>query len=198
MARATYYCVDIECSGPVPSMYDMISLGAVPVHWTSGRYVVGEERFYAEMKPESDEVDAGAMAVNGLDIHALRATGQQRSAALRDLTAFVERTLDPGSRPVFVGHNAPFDWSFVCWSYKADGLVNPFGYKALDTKALAMGVLGLHWFDANKERLAEALTLPNVTQELVHRADYDAWYQAHILVALLQQGRFEERTGCDG
>ena len=29
--RATWFCIDIECTGPVPGLYDMISLGAVVV-----------------------------------------------------------------------------------------------------------------------------------------------------------------------
>jgi DNA polymerase III alpha subunit (gram-positive type) len=125
------------------------------------------------------------MAVNGLDIDVLRREGLPMADALSSLTAFVEANTDAGSKPVFVGHNAPFDWSFVNWSYHACGLPNPFGYKALDTKALAMGVLGLHWFDSNKERLDELLDLPPVEEGKVHRADYDALYQAHILAQLL-------------
>ena len=65
---------------------------------------------------------------------------------------------------------------------------NPFGYKGLDTKALATGTLGLHWLNSNKEELAERLALPDVESEKVHRADYDAWYQAHILIELLKRG----------
>jgi DNA polymerase III alpha subunit (gram-positive type) len=90
---------------------------------------------------------------------------------------------------VFVGHNAPFDWSFISYSYHALGIENPFGYKALDTKALAAGVLGLHWFDTNKERLEELLKLPKPEDDRVHRADYDAWYQALILIGLLERSR---------
>ena len=92
----------------------------------------------------------------------------------------------PEQRAVFVGHNAPFDWSYVNWCYQRTGVENPFGWKALDTKALAMGVLNLDWFDTNKERLAELL--PNLGDQddaLVHRADYDALYQARILCGLL-------------
>ena len=183
--RATWFCVDIECSGPVPGLYDMVSLGAVPVVETPDGYEIGSD-FYVEIRPQAPRVDAGAMAVNGLDIDALRRDGTPLAQALERLTAFVEAETVAGSKPVFVGHNAPFDWSFVNWSYHACDQANPFGYKALDTKALAMGVLGLHWFDSNKERLDELLDLPPVEAGLVHRADYDARYQAHILVQLLQ------------
>jgi DNA polymerase III alpha subunit (gram-positive type) len=129
------------------------------------------------------------MAVNGLDLERLKREGATLTDALSRLSAWVAEQTTDGSTPVFVGHNAPFDWSFVCWAYHACGLKNPFGYKALDTKALAMGVLQLHWLDANKEVLAERMTLPEVETERVHRADYDAWYQAHILVELLTRGR---------
>lgn len=186
MVRATWFCVDIECSGPVPGLYDMISLGAVPVRQTDSGFSIGET-FYVEICPQAPRVDAGAMKVNGLDLARLKREGVSLKAALEQLTAWVGQQCDAGASPVFVGHNAPFDWSFVSWSYHANELVNPFGYKALDTKALAMGVLDLHWLDSNKEVLAERLDLPEVETEQVHRADYDAWYQAHILVRLLEQ-----------
>lgn len=192
MARATWYCIDIECSGPVPHLYDMLSLGAVPVLDHGPRLEVSDTRLYVEICPTAPRVDPGAMKVNGLDLDRLRRDGLPLREALEQLTAFVEATRTPGSRAVFVGHNAPFDWSFVSYAYALAGLDNPFGYKALDTKALAMGVLGLHWFDANKEILAERLTLPDVQVELVHRADYDAWYQAHVLARLLEAQRAGE------
>jgi DNA polymerase III alpha subunit (gram-positive type) len=127
------------------------------------------------------------MAVNGLDIEALRRDGTPLGDALRQLTAWVRGQTVEGTKPVFVGHNAPFDWSFVNHAYVSEGLDNPFGYKALDTKALAMGVLGVHWFDSNKELLQRELGLPEPDAQQVHRADYDAWYQAHILIGLLQR-----------
>jgi DNA polymerase III alpha subunit (gram-positive type) len=184
MPRATWFCIDIECSGPVPALYDMISLGAVVVNDADGAYQIGDTH-YVEIRPTAPRVDAGAMKVNGLDIDKLRRDGRPMEDALRELTAWVKTRTVPGSQPVFVGHNAPFDWSFVAYAYRAADLPNPFGYKALDTKALAMGVLGIHWFDTNKEVLEQRLHLPVPEREKIHRADYDAWYQAHILIGLL-------------
>ncbi|MCO4745799.1 MAG: 3'-5' exonuclease [Proteobacteria bacterium] len=186
MPRSTYFCVDIECSGPVPALYDMISLGAVRVVETDAGHSIGEP-FYVEIKPRAPRVDAGAMAVNGLDLAELEATALPMAEALDTLTAWVKSQTLAGSVPVFVGHNAPFDWSFVNYAYHANGRTNPFGYKALDTKALATGTLGLHWLDSNKETLETLLDLPPQDAELVHRADYDAAYQALILVRLLER-----------
>ncbi len=186
--RATWFCVDIECSGPVPALYDMISLGAVVIHEMDGGYVIGET-FYVEIQPTAPRVDPGAMKVNGLDLDRIRREGTPLPAALDALSAWVRQHTTPGSKPVFVGHNAPFDWSFVSYAYHASDRANPFGYKALDTKALAGGVLGIHWFDTNKETLERLLDLPPQDAGLVHRADYDAQYQALILVKLLERQR---------
>jgi ribonuclease T len=189
--RATWFCVDIECSGPVPAIFDMISLGAVAVHDAPDGTLTLGDTFYVELVPEGPRVDAGAMAVNGLDLEALKRDGLSRREGLERLTAWVAEQQTPGSEAVFVGHNAPFDWSFVAWCYAAEGLKNPFGYKALDTKALAAGVLDVHWLDSSKEVLAERLGLPAEDMGLKHRADYDAEYQALILKGLLelQRGR---------
>ena len=175
MPRATWFCVDIECSGPVPSLYDMISLAAVAVtDHEASRSVRFElsEPFYVEIAPTGPRVDAGAMAVNGLDIEALRRDGLPLAEALDRLSAWVAERTVPGSKPVFVGHNAPFDWSFVSWAYVACDRKNPFGYKA---------------FDTSKEEREVRLALPKHDEAQAHRADYDAWYQAHSLVHLLER-----------
>ena len=126
------------------------------------------------------------MAVNGLDFERLKREGVGRGEAMTQLTAWANELTVPGTEAVFVGHNAPFDWSFISYCYVAEGLANPFGYKALDTKAFAGGVLGIHWLDTGKDVLAERLGLPPEDMTQKHRADYDAWYQALILKALLE------------
>lgn len=186
MTNVTYFCVDIECSGPVPGIYDMISLGAVPVTVDGTSAKVEDDLFYVEICPTGPKVDPGAMAVNGLDLEDLRANGLPLASALQKLSDWVASKVVNGTTPVFVGHNAPFDWSFVSHGYVSCEMKNPFGYKALDTKALAMGVLKVPWLDSNKELLVERLTLPRVESDRIHRADYDAWFQAHILARLLE------------
>ena len=66
--------------------------------------------------------------------------------------------------------------------------VDPFGYKGLDSKSLAMGRLGISWFETSKENLRTLLpSLPPEDRSRLHRADYDARYQAAILCALLSR-----------
>lgn len=192
MARATWYCLDIEASGPVPGLFDMVSLGAVVVYDDDVTLTLGET-FYVEIRPENERFEPEAMAVNGLDFDALRREGTPRRVAMERLRDWVRATCAPGAEAVFVGHNAPFDWSFVSHAYCAEGMKNPFGYKALDTKALSGGVLGLHWLDTNKARLSTLLSLPSEDLGQKHRADYDAWYQALILKGLLERQRSNTR-----
>jgi ribonuclease T len=184
--NATYFCIDIECNGPVPGLYDMVSLGAVAVQVNDGQPIMGDT-FYVEIRPQAPRFDANAAAVHGLDQNRLYKEGLTRKEACRHLSAWVMRQTPPRCNPVFVGHNAPFDWSFVAWTYSAEELPNPFGYKALDTKALAMGVLDIHWLDSSKETIQPILGLPPEDKTKKHRADYDAFYQAQILIALLNR-----------
>jgi DNA polymerase III epsilon subunit-like protein len=185
-ARSTYYCVDIECNGPVPGFYDMVSLGAVVVApGKNGRLAI-HEKFYAELKPVAPRFDPRAAAIHGLDQEVLKAKGMDRLEFCEDLAAWVSETRRPGTDATFVGHMAPFDWSFVAWTFEAAGVPNPFGYKAMCTKSMATGALHLHWLDAHKSTLEELLDIPPEDPSLKHRADYDAEFQAKILIGLLE------------
>lgn len=185
--RATWFCLDIECNGPVPALYDMVSIGVAAVApGPDGRLAVGEQ-LYLEIRPVAPRLDPGAARVHGLDQEHLAKNGLPRREAMLRLTEWVKSHTLPGSEAVFVGHNAPFDWSFIAWTFHAEDLPNPFGYKGLCTKALSMGVLGLHWLDTSKEVLSERLGLPAEDRRQKHRADYDARYQAEILIRLLER-----------
>ena len=189
MRANVYCCIDVEASGPVPGLNDLVSVGGVAVlpdeHGLHA--VLAADAFYAELRPQGGRVDPAAMAVHGLTTEHLAAHGRPPSEVVDALTAWAQaRRRGREDRLVFVGHNAVFDWAYVNHAYHATGRRNPFGWKALDTKSLAMGVLGLDWFETSKERLAELLPgLGAQDAALAHRADYDALYQARILAALL-------------
>lgn len=182
-----YFCLDCEASGPVPPLFNLLSIGVTVVRPRGDRHVLGDS-LYLELAPIFPGFDAGAMAVCGLDAERLRREGMPPRDALERLTAFV-RDQNAGSpdRPCFVGHNAVFDWSHIAYYYAHFGLENPFGYKGLDTKSLAMGRLRIAWNDTSKENLERLLRLPAQDPAQLHRADYDAHYQALILQALLDR-----------
>jgi len=186
-ARATYYCIDIEANGPVPGLYDMVSLGAAIVAPASNGFLEVAEKLYLEIRPQAPRYDASSAAIHGLDMDRLQKEGLPRAEALRQLNAWVKKTKRKGTDCVFVGHNAPFDWSFISWTYAAENIPNPFGYKALCTKSLAAGILNIHWYETSKESLQCLLNLPPENSKFKHRADYDAAYQAEILIALFNR-----------
>jgi ribonuclease T len=184
-----FFCIDIEASGPVPALYNMVSIGAVPVTRGAGEggvWRIEEERFYVEIKPNAPGFEPSAMAIHGLTRAHLEAQGVAADEAMRRFASFVEARVRDGGEAVFVGHNAVFDWSFIAYYFALYGIPNPFGYKGIDTKSLAMGRLGIAWADTSKETLQTLLpALPRLDAALIHRADYDAFYQAGILCALL-------------
>jgi DNA polymerase III epsilon subunit-like protein len=187
--KTVYFCVDLEASGPVPGLFNMVSVGGVEVRLEGDRHVRGDS-FYFEIKPDFEGFVPSAMAIHGLTREHLEANGQSGREVMQAIDTWVKAHVQPGERPLFVGHNAPFDWMYVAWYFAWAGLPNPFGYNALDTKALFMGRHALPWKQCNKERLLEAY--PNLrapAPEMVHDALADAEFQADILIALLD-GRF--------
>ena len=182
-----YFCLDCEASGPMAPLYNLLSIGVTVVRPQGERHELGES-FYVELRPIFPGFDSDALAVCGLDVDRLRNEGVDPAEAMRRLSGWVDEQNRPSrERPVFVGHNAVFDWAYIAYYYAHSGLSNPFGYKGIDGKSLAMGRLGIDWNDTSKEKLAELLDLPPEDPAQIHRADYDAWYQALILKALLER-----------
>jgi len=86
--------------------------------------------------------------------------------------------------PVFVGLNAPFDWSFVNYYFHRYLGMNPFGFTALDIKALYMGRFGTTWLDTKSSAISKALGVePTGDHDPLH----DALYQAELCRAILQK-----------
>ena len=182
----TYYSIDVEASGPVPGLYNLVSLGAVAIHpRPDGTLSLGES-CYLELRPVFAGQDPDANRIHGLDPARLQREGLEPAVGLARLNDFVARTCAPHTKPTFVGHVAVFDWMYLAWYYAWCGLENPFGYKGIDTKSLAVGALALPWDRTGKETLLPRLGLADQPAETVHRADADARHQAELFVALMR------------
>ena len=179
-----YFSLDCEASGPLAPLYNLLSIGVTTLRPEGDHHVLGEP-FYVELQPIFPGFNPKALAVCGLDVEQLKRNGVPPREAMTRLTDWVRDQTGSGAAPVFVGHNAVFDWAYIAYYYEHFGLDNPFGYKGIDTKSLAMGRLGISWNETNKEILERRLSLPPQDPALIHRADYDAGYQALILKALL-------------
>jgi len=133
VSAETWISIDVETSGPAPSVASLLSIGACLVD----RPGDGIEILVRPIPglPWSDEAEA----VHHLARERLAAEGLEPPAAMERMAGWVDAHVPSSSVPVLVSFNAPFDWMFVadyCWRYLGR---NPFGISALDLKALYMG-----------------------------------------------------------
>lgn len=174
MKTEVFFSVDIEAAGPVPGEYSMLSLGAC---------VVGkaECNFYKEFAPTSEKFLTEAMAVSKLDFNLLKSSGSKPEHGMLEFKEWILHH-SKDCLPVFVGFNAPFDWSFVNYYFHLYLGENPFGFSALDTKALFMGATGSSWDDTRSSRIKKVL---GIESDLNHHALDDAIAQAELFERVL-------------
>ena len=164
-----FISIDVETAGPIPGEYSMLSIGACLVADPT-------RTFACELKPISDKFVPAALEVSGLSLDRLRETGSLPEVTMSRFRDWIGEVAGDGV-PVFVGFNAPFDWSFVNYYFHIFTGDNPFGFTALDIKALWMGVSDCSWSDTRSSRIAEELD-PKLHGD--HDALHDAQYQAEL------------------
>lgn len=165
-----FISVDVEAAGPIPGEFSLLSIGACCVDDES-------KSFSCEIKPINRNADPKALEVSGLSLDTLEESGLAPSDAMHRFGTWAESVAGVGGTLVFVGFNAPFDWSFVNYYFHKYMGKNPFGFAALDIKAYYMGVTGCAWSDTRSSRLSEDL---KPTRHGDHRALHDAQYQAEL------------------
>jgi len=165
-----YISVDVETAGPIPGEYSLLSIGACDVDDES-------RSFSIELKPINANADPKALEVSGLSLADLAERGAEPAAAMAAFGAWATGLAGDDRALVFVGFNAPFDWSFVNYYFHRFAGGNPFGFTALDIKALYMGAAGSSWADTRSSQIAKRLA-PERRGD--HDALHDAKYQAEL------------------
>lgn len=174
-----FISVDVETSGPIPGEYSLLSIGAC--------FVDAPEMIFERMlKPLNRNVDPEALAVTGFSLEHLEKTGMAPRQVMAEFDAWVKAACSKGEVPVFIGLNAPFDWSFVNYYFHRFNGGNPFGFTALDIKAYYMGVMGCSWTDTRSSAMAGRL---NPTWRGNHTAAQDAVYQAELFSLIREHRR---------
>jgi DNA polymerase III epsilon subunit-like protein len=178
--REVLVSVDVETSGPSPSVASLLSLGACLVEDPA-------EAIYLELRPEPGlRWDESAAEVHGLDRERLEREGLAPADAMGRLIAWLDTVAD-GGRPVFVSLNASFDWMFVADALWRTLGRNPFGIAPLDLKALYMGRDGVAaWARTTRSDMMRRYP---VAERHTHNALDDARMQAALARRLLHDPR---------
>jgi len=178
-----FICVDVETSGQLLGVCRLLSIGGcvVPEEVTAlGNDPAAE--FYCTLKPLAGaSSDPAALAVARLSLDELAESGTIPEAGMLSFEKWL-LTVASSAKPIFVGLNAPFDWSFINYYFHRFLGRNPFGFTALDIKALYMGSTGCRWADTRSSRMSIELGLTQ--KELSHHALEDAKVQAELFLAI--------------
>lgn len=177
--KERFISVDVETSGPIPGEFSLLTIGACDAEHE-------ELTFSCSLQPLNQNVDPKAMEVTGLSLAELAKNGTPPMQAMARFEEWLTSILKDGESPVFVGFNAPFDWSFVNYYFHRFRGSNPFGFSALDIKAYYMGATGCNWADTRSSRISEHL---HPTRQGNHQALDDAQYQAEIFRLVRQLTR---------
>jgi DNA polymerase III epsilon subunit-like protein len=174
-----YISVDVETAGPIPGEFSLLSIGACDAFDDS-------QAFSVELKPINANAVPKALEVTGLSLEVLAERGQTPEFAMASFGAWARGLAGEDGALVFVGFNAPFDWSFINYYFHRYTGDNPFGFTALDIKALYMGATGCTWTDTRSSQIAKHLS-PQLRGD--HDALHDARYQAELFRLVRAIGR---------
>lgn len=169
MSKEVFISVDVETSGPIPGEYSLLQIGACTIYKNA-------VPFQCLIKPLNWNAVPAALAVTGLKMDILSETGLNPEDAMEAFLKWI-RDAAEGGLPVFVGFNAPFDWSFINYYFHRYLGENPFGISGVDIKALYMGATECAWGATTSEKIATEL---GVSERGDHTALKDAQFQAEL------------------
>jgi len=170
-----FISVDIEASGPIPGDFSLLSVGASVIDNET-------DTFYSEIAPISMNAVDEALKVNGFSLEHLAKIGRNPKDAMFEFAEWIT-SVSGEKKPIFVGFNASFDWSFVNWYFHHYLGRNPFGIGALDIKAYYMGKMACDWGKTTSNSLPAALIM---NPDRPHNALSDAVTQGRLFKKIYQ------------
>lgn len=179
MKPEIYISVDVESTGPIPGEYSMYQLGACVVDQT-------DKNCFYEIKLLNDNFVAPALKACGIERledlkRRLDGHGLYPDQAMLCFADWI-KSVAGDNRPVMVGFNAPYDWSFVNWYFHKFLGQNQFGISALDIKAYYMGLMNTAWAETSKNKIEPRFLSQ---RPHTHNALDDAIEQAEIFTKML-------------
>lgn len=171
--KETWFSIDVESSGSVPGLYNLVSIGACVVNPERHR-----PEFYKEIIPHGGMVDPEATGVHGLTSEYLKEHGVDPKIAI---TQFVDWVVSVAgdTRPVF-GSWSTFDWMWMGYYLEKFGkrYTYPFGPSSLEFKSYYLGLVkGTEWRVTAKGRMPK----DDLSGKHTHNALADAIEQAEMV-----------------
>ena len=173
----TYISVDIECSGPIPGEYSMLSLGACVVGNEDNNNKENDYTFYIEIQPLSDNYVKEALEIAGLSMQELKLKGTEPKEAMKKFADWIAK-VSGDKKPIFVGSPIAFDWCFVNYYFIKFLGYNPFGVSGIDLKSVWIGKTNSKWHVTTIDDIKKRLGLKHIAH--THNALEDAKEQSTI------------------
>jgi hypothetical protein len=115
-----YFSADVETDGPIPGPFSILSFALVYAGSFDGKKFTRPQAFaqtfYAELRPISENYEAEALRVNGLDRDRLCKEGQSPESVMTEASRWVKQ-LAGEHTPVLVAYPLSFDWAWLYWYF---------------------------------------------------------------------------------
>jgi hypothetical protein len=182
-----YFSADVETDGPIPGPYSMLSFAIVPAGRYDGvRFTAPdgyEDCFYTELRPISEEFQAEALAVNGLDRARLVRDGEDPAHAMKRAGDWIWQRAEGGT-PILIAYPLSFDWSWLYWYFVRFCGASPFNHsRCFDLKTAVSMTTNVPVSQSSRSQLPPEL---RGSRTHSHNARDDAVEQAEIFARLLR------------
>lgn len=145
-----YISTDVETDGPIPGKYSMLSLGAAA--FTLEKGLVGKFSVNLERLPGAIE-NPSTMDWWKTQPEAWKACRENQENPDQAIRKYSDWVVSFGTKPVFVGYPAGFDFLFVYWYLINFMGESPFSFSALDIKTYAAAVMKCDYRNATKRNM---------------------------------------------
>lgn len=185
--------VDVETAGFNAQTDALLELAAVTLKIDNDQFVP-DQRYQFNVEPfEGANLEADALAFNGIDVHNPLRGAQSETVVLKSLFKSLaeQQKLADCQRCIMVAHNAAFDMGFLQAAITRTGTKNrsPFHpFASFDTTTLAA-------FTYGQTVLAKAMQVAKIEfdQKQAHSALYDAEKTAELFCQMLN--RYQQLGG---
>lgn len=179
--------VDVETGGFNPATDALLEIAAVTLRMNEAGLIEKDETFHYHVKPFAGaNIEAASLQINGIvPDHPLRPAIDEKDALARIFKPIRDAVkASDCTRAILVGHNAPFDLSFVnAASERCNIKRNPFHpFSTFDTVTLSGAVLG----QTVLKRAAETAGL-DWDGDSAHSALYDTELTAELFCELINR-----------